>query len=123
MGRPKGGTNRRWSAEDKLQIIQEYQASNMGTRAFSKQKGISDGMFRGWIKKYCDNGMEGLQNKKKTGNHYAALSTSKSLTEEERLRLIIAKQEVEIERLKKGYLVKGVGVKKEYVTTKEASMK
>ena len=123
MGRPKGGTNRRWSAEDKLQIIQEYQASNMGTRAFSKQKGISDGMFRVWIKKYCDNGMEGLQNKKKTGNHYAALSTSKSLTEEERLRLIIAKQEVEIERLKKGYLVKGVGVKKEYVTTKDASMK
>lgn len=123
MGRPKGGTNRHWTAEDKLQIIQEYQASNMGTRAFSKQKGISDGMFRLWIKKYCANGMEGLQNKKKTGNHYAALSTSKSLTEEERLRLIIAKQEVEIERLKKGYLVKGVGVKKEYVTTKDVSMK
>ena len=56
MGRPKGGTNRRWAAEDKLQIIQEYQASNMGTRAFSKQKGISDGMFRLWIKKYCANG-------------------------------------------------------------------
>ena len=44
---------------------------------------------------------KGLKNKKKTGNLFAALHTSKSLTEEERLRLIIAQQEVEIERLKK----------------------
>ena len=123
MGRPKGGTNRRWSAENKLQFIQEYLASNMGIRAFSKQKGISDGMFRAWIKKYYDNGIEGLQNKKKTGNQFAALSNSKSLSGEERLRLIVAKQEVEIERLKKGYLVKGVGVKKEFVTTKDVNMK
>lgn len=123
MGRPKGGTNRRWSAEDKLKLVQEYQTSNMGVRAFAKQMGISDGMFREWVKRYCNNGIDGLQNKKKTGNPFAALATSKSLTEEERLRLIIAKQEVEIERLKKGYLVKGVGVKKEYVTTKDANTK
>ncbi len=37
-------------------------------------------------------------------------------SEVDRLRLIIAKQEVEIARLKKGYWVEGVGAKKEYVT-------
>ena len=38
------------------------------------------------------------------------------MSEVEQLRLIVAKQEIEIARLKKGYWVEGVGVKKEYVT-------
>lgn len=80
-------------------------------------------MLSNWIYKYIDEGTEGLVNKKKTGNHFAALCTSKSLTEEERLHLIIAKQEIEIERLKKGYMVKGDGVNKEYVTLKDVSIK
>ena len=57
------------------------------------------------------------------GNHYAALHSSKSLSELERLRLIVAKQEVEIARLKKGYWVEGVGANKEYVTGKEKTTK
>ena len=44
-------------------------------------------------------------------------------TEIERLRLIIAKQEIEIERLKKEYFVKGDGAKKEFVITKDVSLK
>ena len=64
-----------------------------------------------------------MANKKKTGNHVAALHTSKSLTQEERLHLIIAKQEIEIERLKKGYFVKGDGAQKEFVITKDVSLK
>ena len=48
---------------------------------------------------------------------------SKSLSEVERLRLTVAKQEVEIARLKKGYWVEGVGAKKEYVTGKEKTMR
>lgn len=36
------------------------------------------------------------------GNPYAALHRSKSLSEVDRLRLLVAKQEVEIARLKKG---------------------
>ena len=52
----------------------------------------------------------------RNGNPYAALHTSKSLNEVERLRLIVAKQEVEIARLKKGYWVEGVGASKKYVT-------
>lgn len=75
------------------------------------------------MKDYLNEGPDGLINKKKTGNHYSALHRSKSLTEIERLRLIIAKQEIEIERLKKEYFVKGDGVKKEFVITKDVSLK
>ena len=40
----------------------------------------------------------------------------KSLSEVERLRLLVAKQEVEIARLKKGYWVEGASANREYVT-------
>ena len=65
-------------------------------------------------KQYLEEGEDALE--PKNGNPYAALHTSKTLSEVDRLRLIIAKQEVEIARLKKGYWVEGVGAKKEYVT-------
>ena len=63
-------------------------------------------------------GIDGLKSKTgkcESGNPYAALHTKKNLTEVERLRLELAKKEVECERLKKGYSVKGVGRRKEYV--------
>ena len=47
----------------------------------------------------------------------------KSLSEVERLRLLVAKQEVEIARLKKGYWVEGAGANKEYVTGSEKNTK
>ena len=46
---------------------------------------------------------EGLSGK--SGNKFAALTTSKNLTEVEKLKLPVAKQEIEIARLKKGYFV------------------
>ena len=45
------------------------------------------------------------------------------MNETEMLRLLVAKQEIEIERLKKGYIVKGVGANKEFVTTNNVSLK
>jgi hypothetical protein len=66
------------------------------------------------VKRYREEGEDGLT--PKNGNPYAALHTSKKLSEIDRLRLIVAKQEVEIERLKKGYWVEGSGANKEYVT-------
>ena len=42
---------------------------------------------------------------------------------EERLKLIVQKQQIEIERLKKGYQVKGVGANKVYVTTNDVNMR
>ncbi|MDE8214750.1 ArsR family transcriptional regulator, partial [Erysipelothrix rhusiopathiae] len=77
----------------------------------------------GWIDRFMRDGKEGLKNKKKTGNHFSALHTSKSLTEIERLQLEILKRDIEIARLKKGYQVKGVGVNKAFVTLKDKNPK
>ena len=61
--------------------------------------------------------------KPRPGNKFAALHRSKNLSELERLRLQVAKQEIEIARLKKGYWVKGVGANKEYVIGQDVSTK
>jgi transposase-like protein len=120
MGRPKGGKNRRWTVEEKLRIVNRHLKDHISIKQVAREENISSGMLS-WVGKYLDGGEVALAGK--SGNPYAALHTSKSLTEEERLRLIIAKQEVEIARLKKGYFVKGVGAKKEYVTGKEKTTK
>ena len=121
MGRPKGGKNRRWTVEEKLRIVNRHLKDHISIKQVAREENISSGMLSSWVGKYLDGGEVALAGK--SGNPYAALHTSKSLTEEERLRLIIAKQEVEIARLKKGYFVKGVGAKKEYVTGKEKTTK
>jgi transposase-like protein len=121
MGRPKGGKNRRWTVEEKLRIVNRHLKDHISMKQVAREENISHGMLSNWVSKYLDGGEAALMGR--SGNHYAALHTSKSLSEEERLRLIIAKQEVEIARLKKGYFVKGVGAKKEYVTGKEKTTK
>ncbi|MBP3664209.1 MAG: helix-turn-helix domain-containing protein [Tyzzerella sp.] len=92
-------------------------------RTIAKQEGISRGMIYQWINKYRDGGPEALIPSKRTGNPFAALYNSKSMSEVDRLKLLVAKQEIEINRLKKGYIVKGVGVNKEFVITNDASSK
>ena len=123
MGRPKGGKNKNWSQEEKLRIIRRYFNGEIGRCALAKEEGIAYGMLSNWITRYQSEGEEGLLNKKKPGNVFSALYTNKSLSEVERLKLLVAKQEIEIERLKKGYTVKGVGANKEFVTTNDVSLK
>lgn len=123
MGRPKGGKNRSWSKEEKLRIVRRYFDDKIGQCTIAKEENISRGQIYSWIRKYAEDGPEALENRKKTGNHFSALHTSKSLTEEERLKLIVEKQKIEIERLKKGYIVKGVGASKEFVTLKDLNTK
>ncbi len=122
MGRPKGGKNRKWTVEEKLRIINRHLEDHLPMKQVAKEEDISSGMLSNWIHRYLEGG-EAALTKRRGGNPYAALHTSKHLTEEDRLRLIIAKQEVEIARLKKGYFVKGVGANKEYVTGKEKTTK
>ena len=113
MGK-KGVPHREWSKEEKLRIIRLHLDEHISIRKIEKEYGVSNGLVSAWVKKYLEEGEEALESH--TGNPYAALHTSRSLSEVERLRLIIAKQEVEIARLKKGYWVEGVGANKEYVT-------
>ena len=121
MSGKKGMGHRYWPPEVKLEAINKHLQEHRSMGDVAREYGISSGMLSNWINKYIDGGETALSSK--TGNPYAALNNSKALTEVERLRLIVAKQEVEIARLKKGYFVKGVGAKKEYVTGKEKTTK
>jgi len=123
MSRQKGGTNKHWSQEEKLRIVNRYLTEGIGRHSLAKEENISSGMLWNWIKRYQNEGEQGSINKKKPGNSFAALYRSKSLPEIERLRLLVAKQEIEIERLKKGYVVKGAGANKEFVTISNANLK
>ena len=64
-----------------------------------RKYGVRNNLVSAWVKRYLDEGEDALE--PKNGNPYAALHRSKSLSEVERLRLAVAKQEVEIARLKK----------------------
>jgi transposase-like protein len=121
MGRPKGGKNRKWTVDEKLRIVNRHLKDHVPMQQIAREENVSGGLLSAWVSKYLEGGEHALA--ARSGNPYAALTTSKKLTEEERLKLIIAKQEVEIARLKKGYFVKGVGAEKEYVTGKEKTTK
>ena len=109
MGRPKGGINKYWSAEEKYKIIKPIIEFEKSSSQVTKETGINNGMLSIWVKKYNENGIDGLKPKKKPGNPLAKYSSRKELNETEKLELEIMKLKIENERLKKGYLVKGDG--------------
>ena len=120
MGRPKGGTNRRWTDEERLKYVLMCEEDHMPICTVAKEYGVAEGTLRQWVKRFRSGGREALNPKKlRTGNHFAALHASKSLTENERLLLLVEKLQIENERLKKGYMVKGVGADKVFVTLKD----
>lgn len=123
MGRPKGGKNKKYSFEDKLEIIRMNNEQHLSSRDISKITGISNSNISRWILQYSSEGIDGLKPKTRKGNIFSALHTSKSLSKEERLELENLKLRIENERLKKGYMVKGGGADKEYVSIFDANMK
>ena len=114
MGTRKGTKPRKWSKEEKLKLVLLHLNEKVSLMQIEKEYSVSNGLVSTWVKKYLNGGEDALVSR--SGNPYAALHTSKSLSEVERLRIIVAKQEIEIARLKKGYWVEGVGANKEYVT-------
>ena len=120
MGK-KGTPHRKWSKEEKLRIVKRHLESHVSLLEIEKEETVGHALVSAWVKRYLEEGADGLE--PKNGNPYAALHTSKNLSEIERLRLIVAKQEVEIERLEKGYWVEGAGVNREYVTGNGATTK
>ncbi len=113
MGK-KGVPHRKWSKEEKMKIVKLHLDEHISTKRIEKEYGIQHSQVSAWVKKYLEEGEDALE--PHNGNPYAALHTSKSLSEVERLRLMVAKLEVENARLKKGYWVEGAGANKEYVT-------
>jgi len=120
MGK-KGTAHRRFSKEEKLKYVRLHLEEHISAGQIEREYGIRNSLVLDWVKRYLQDGEDALESR--NGNPYAALHRSKSLSEVERLRLLVAKQEVEIARLKKGYWVEGVGANKEYVTGNGKTMK
>ena len=119
----KGQRKRIWTKEDKLKIIKRYSEEHLSARELGRIYNADHSIICRWIRKYTAKGEASFEEAKRSGNKYAALHTSKNISETERLKLGIAKLRLENERLKKGYVVKGVGVSKEFVTIKDVNMK
>lgn len=117
MGSPKGKPHRRYSKEEKLRIVERYHQEHISVSALSKSEGINYSIVQRWILEYSKEGEAALApHDDKKGNHYSALHTSNTIDEIGCLKLQVAKLEADMARLKKGYLVKGDGSRKEYVT-------
>ena len=124
MGRQSGTKNNMRTPEEKEKIVLEYFDSGKGAMEFSRYIGIERKQLWTWIKKYSENGIEGL--KSKTGKCSKKGITGRpknAVTREEELERENTKLKIGIERLKKGYYVKGVGQRKEYVSINNKSIK
>ena len=128
MGKVVGVKYNMRTPEEKEKIIKEFYESKVGAIAFCTEHEIGISTFKEWRKKYSKYGIEGL--KSKTGKFTRAEKANnkgiylrKPKTREEALEIEIIKLQIENERLKKGYTVKGDGAKKEYVSTLEKNTK
>ena len=113
MGK-KGTPHRKFSKEEKMKYVRLHLDEHVALMQIEREYGIRNTLVSEWVRRYLQDGEEALE--PRNGNPYAALHRSKNLSEVERLRLLVVKQEVEIARLKKGYWVEGVGADREYVT-------
>ncbi len=111
MGRPKGEKNREWSKEQKLEVI-NYFLDGHTRRETIAVFSISGGQLHKWLSRYNEQGIEGLQNKRKPGNPLVKYSRRKKLTELEKLEYENMLLRIENERLKKGYTEKDVIIAK-----------
>ena len=111
----KGQAKRVWTKEQKLEIVHKHLEEHISVKKLGEEYGINHGMVSRWTKEYLKGGDVAFAPKPRPGNKFAALHRSKNLSELDRLRLLVAKQEIEIARLKKGYWVEGAGANKEYV--------
>lgn len=113
-GRPKGGTNKTWSALEKYEIIKPIIKGEISGEEQAKRIGLkSSGIISVWIRKYNESGLKGLENKRKPGNPLSKFSNKKELTELEKLQYENLLLRIENERLKKGYTSKEADLAKQ----------
>ena len=123
MTRVNGKNNMRTPEEKEMWVI-KYLNGEIGVKPGARKIGIQECVFRRWIKKYKENGFDGLKSKTgKCSKKGIAGRPKKAVTREEEVERENIKLKIEIERLKKGYYVKGVGQRKEYVSINNKNIK
>lgn len=105
--------------------LRKEERIQVGRKIFEKEISIADAMKEYDASRSCIEGWQtlyrrsaGIIREKKTEipSGYEDLSKDELLEE-------LMRKDIEIERLKKGYSVKGAGAKKEYVTISDANTK
>ena len=119
MGRPKGGTNKTYSKDEKLEIVLKV-LEGKTLRALEAEYGVNNSLIHKWTKQYLSGGEEALINKRKTGNPLVKYTSKKVLTYTEQLvyenallKRELLKKDAEVVRLKKSIeLERGDGKRK-----------
>ena len=124
MGRTKGGKNIMRTPKEKEMIVKEYLSGKIGTRELERKYRTGHSNIYGWVRNYEKFGIKGLEsNTGKSVGRNKGIGKKKPKDRIEELELELLKKEIEIARLKKGYMVKGVGAEKEFVTTLDKNTK
>lgn len=121
----KNMANNMKTPEEKELIVKRYQKGESAIQ-LAREYEIDRMRVYKWLKKYEEEGLEGLKSKTgKASKHHRnmGINLRKPKTKIEELELELLKKDIEIARLKKGYMVKGVGAEKEYVTTFDKNTK
>ena len=79
-----------------MTYVLKHLDEHVALKEIARERGIPTSRITAWIKKYLEEGLSG-----KSGNKFAYHKQKFN-----RLRLLVAKQEIEIARLKKGYFVR-----------------
>lgn len=112
------------TAEEKLEILNRLYAGESNIK-LTKEYDLAKESIRRWKQKFEEGGIEALESK--TGKHSSPgrgnFTKKHFSSREEELEHKVMMLEIENARLKKGYLVKGDGAKKEFVTTLDVNMK
>lgn len=125
MGRSKGkfGPQRKWSVEEKMMIIRKHLDEHIGYQELEREFKANRGMIYAWVTKYLEHGESGLERSPMKESPINHLYRKKNRIHEEQLLLENFQLKVEVERLKKGYQVKGAGRLKEYVPLSKKNIK
>ena len=127
MGKQIGQKNIMRTPEEKEKIVLEHLNNHTSLTELANKYSTTRGLIRQWKMKYLKDGLEGLISKTGTvvGTHHKnfGISLRKPKNKIEELELELMKKDIEIARLKKGYMVKGVGAEKEFVTTFDKNTK
>ena len=119
MGRPKGGTNKSWSKEEKYEVILPVINLEISMTQRAKELQINKSMVIRWFNQYLEGGIDSLENKKKPGNPLKKYQARKELSYTEQLEYENMRLKIENERLKKGYTSKEADLAKQKRSNKK----